>query len=179
MQYSLLNREVEWEVLDCCQHEQVPFLVWSPLKGGWLTGKFSRNDQPDPNSRVGMVEAGAAPKLQSNPSYAQFADQPLVWELLDAMAQIAKAHSVSVAQVAYRWLLQRPAVASVLSGPKTVKQLEEAVAATTWELSAEEMASLTEVSSRLVGGVPYPYEMVWRLSARGSERLDGELWPLG
>lgn len=94
-------------------------MCWSPLKGGWLSGKFGRGVAPDGESRVGKVEAGTVKKLQSNPSYSQFASDDRVWALLDAMAKIAEARSKTSAEVALRWALQRPAVTAVVIGART------------------------------------------------------------
>jgi len=175
-QYSLLCRQPEWELLECCWHESCGFLSWSPLKGGWLTGKFKRDAAPDTDSRVGKVEAGTVKKLQSNPSYSQFADDGKVWELLDAMAAVAAAHKVSVTQVAIRWNIQRAGVTSCIIGVRTEAQLADNLgAASTWELTQDEMDQLNALSHP---ETPYPYEMVWRLSAKGSERVDGNLWPV-
>lgn len=89
----------------------------------------------------------------------------------------AKEHGSTVPQVAIRWLLQRPAVAAVVIGARTVEHYRDNVAAATagWVLTDAEMASLGELSQEPLG---YPYEMVWRTSARGAERLDGNLFPL-
>ena len=82
----------------------------------------------------------------------------------------------TVAQVAIRWLLQRPAVASVLVGPRKLYQFEDAAKAVAWALSEEEMAQLCDLSAI---AVPYPYEMVWRCSRPAHGQLDGKLWPRG
>jgi len=168
-QYNLLCRQTEFELLPCCVEEDVAVLCWSPLKGGWLTGKFKKDEAPDADTRVGKVEAGTVKKLQSNPSYSQFADDPQVWALLDALGDIAKAGGWTVPQVATRWLLQRPAVAAVLVGPKNKAQMRDLIGAGTFTLSADQMSTLTDASAV---AVPYPWEMVWRVSARGVPRVD-------
>lgn len=173
-QYNLLSREVEHEVLHCAAVNGVAFLPWSPLKGGWLTGKFRKDVEPDPTTRVGKVSAGKARKLQSSPDYAMFANDK-TWGLLDAMDAVAAAHGVSVAQVATRWLLQRPAVQSVLIGPRTMDQMLDCLNAAQWAMTADEMKSVTEASAV---PIPYPYEMVWRACRPPAGRLDGNLWPL-
>ena len=175
-QYSLLCRPIEWEVLHCCAENGISFLPWSPLKGGWLTGKFKRDAAPDPNTRVGAVSSGAQKKLQSHPSYDQFGSNPRTWALLDAMHETAAAHDdASVPQVAVNWLLTRPMVASVIIGPRTLAHFEDLAAAARWQLDEAEAQRLTALSDV---AVPYPWEMVWRCSARGGPRLDGEKWPL-
>ena len=109
MQYNLLSREVEWEVLHCCAANGISFLPWSPLKGGWLTGKFQRDAAPDPDTRIGAVSAGQQKQLQSHPGYDQFNNET-TWNLLDIMQEIAAAEDCTVAQIACRWLLGRPQV---------------------------------------------------------------------
>lgn len=115
MQYNLLCRQPELEVLDCALNEGVSVLCWSPLKGGWLSGKFKKDEAPDTDTRVGKVEAGKVPKLQSNPSYSQFASNDNIWALLATLTELSDADR-SVAQVSVRWLLQRPGVSSVVIG---------------------------------------------------------------
>eukprot|EP00037_Helgoeca_nana_P033601 m.418601 g.418601 ORF g.418601 m.418601 type:complete len:362 (-) comp31034_c0_seq1:118-1203(-) len=168
-QYNLLCREPEFELINCALEEDVGVMCWSPLKGGWLTGKFKKDEAPAADSRVGLVEAGKVTKLQSNPSYSQFASNPRVWDLLDVMKKVATERSCTVPQVAVRWLLQRSAVTSVVIGPKNVEQLEDLMKADGVELTTGNMTMLSDVSAPTV---PYPYEMVWRVSARGVDRVD-------
>ena len=92
-------REPEYELLNCSIEEDLGVLCWSPLKGGWLTGKFKKDEAPAADSRVGLVEAGKVPKLQSNPSYSQFAKDPKTWKLLDTMISIAGDGPRTVSQV--------------------------------------------------------------------------------
>lgn len=180
-QYSLLCREPEFELLDCAHHNRISTLCWSPLKGGWLSGKFTRGSPPDATSRVGRVESGATKRLQSNPSYSQFADDERVWRLLAALERIAQRRGWTVPQVALRWVLQRPTVACVVVGARTMDQLTDNLGAAMPDgpegqpLTDEEMAELT---AQTAPELPYPYEMVWRVSARGTGRQDGVLWPI-
>ena len=173
-QYSLLARGVELELLDCCEHNGIAFLPWSPLKGGWLTGKFSRDAPPSDESRVGKVEAGSQPKMQSAPNWSDFASNEQTWALIDAMAELAAAKGATVPQIAIAWLLGRPAVVSVVIGVRNVQQFDDNAGASTVELTEEEASRLSALSA---GPIPYPYEMVWRTSARGIDRLDGTLFP--
>ena len=92
------------------------------------------------------------------------------------MGVVAANHSgATISQVAVQWLLHRPCVDSVVIGPRTVKQFEDLALATTWKLDPSECVALTEASHE---EAPYPWEMVWRCSSRGGERLDGNGWPL-
>ena len=103
-QYNLLCRETEWELLDVCQREGVAMLPWSPLKGGWLTGKIKRDGPPAAGDcRVGWVnESESARASQSHPSYTHLAKQEGVWILLKEMERIAAVHARSVSQVCDR-----------------------------------------------------------------------------
>jgi aryl-alcohol dehydrogenase-like predicted oxidoreductase len=177
MQYNLLSREVEWEVLHCCAANNVAFLPWSPLKGGWLTGKYERNKTPNASTRVGAVEKGEQKALQSHPSYSEFATEK-TWALLDKMKEIAgEQQNCTVAQVAIGWLLKRPMVSSVIIGPRTLEQMVDCVGSSTnVSLSDNHMMSLNERSSTTP--MPYPYEMVWRCSRPLYGQLDGKMWPL-
>ena len=175
MQYNLLAREVEWEVLHCCAANNIAFLPWSPLKGGWLTGKYERNKMPDASTRVGAVEAKAQKALQSHPGYSEFNSEK-TWNLLDKMKEIAGEQNCSVPQVACGWLLRRPCVASVIIGPRTMEQMVDCVGASTQvSLSDDQMISLSERSA--TSPMPYPYEMVWRCSRPMHGQLDGKMWP--
>ncbi|ELT99608.1 hypothetical protein CAPTEDRAFT_20923 [Capitella teleta] len=163
-QYNLLCRQSEFEVFDVCQNEGVGVLPWSPLKGGWLSGKIRRettSSSLDPKSRIGWASEAAGRANQAAPSYDQFANEK-TWKLLDLMESIGQKHGKSVAQVALRWLLEKNVVSSVVIGVKTLKQLEENCgAAIGWKMTADEVSALDEASEY---DVPYPYEMVRRLN---------------
>lgn len=140
-------REPEFELLDCAAHAKLGVMCWSPLKGGWLSGKFKRGVVPDTASRVGQVEAGTVKRLQSNPSYSEFADSEKIWAILARLEEIALAHGRTVPQVALKWLMGRPVVASTVIGVRTEAQLADNLAAAEpWKLTDEQTASLSEVS---------------------------------
>lgn len=160
-QYSLLCRQVEWEVTPVCEREGVGFLPWSPLKGGWLSGKITRESGIPANSRIAWAEATGS-GMQSHPGYSKFKDDEKVWGLIDALQATAQEASCTVAQVAIRWLLQKKAVSSVVIGAKSVKQLADNIQAAKVRLPDAAMAKLDEASAL---PVPYPYEMVNRLQA--------------
>ncbi|XP_041479809.1 1-deoxyxylulose-5-phosphate synthase YajO-like isoform X1 [Lytechinus variegatus] len=160
-QYSLLNRELEWELVDCCKNEALGILPWSPLKGGWLTGKIKRDSAPE-GSRVAFMEAKGEVKSESQPSFSKFAQEEKVWNLLDVMKAIADEAGKTVSQVALRWLLQKEAVCSVIIGVKTLDQLNNNMGASTgWELTDQQMKRLNEASAV---ALPYPYSMLARVS---------------
>jgi len=162
-QYSLLCREPEWEVLEVAAREGVGILPWSPLKGGWLSGKMSRKvGEPPEGSRVQLQSApGAAQNVQSGPNWSDMADKEKTWRVLDEVASVAKEKGKSVAQIALRWLLDKNNVPSVVIGVKTLDQLEDNLAAVGWSLTKEEMERLDAASAL---PAPYPYEMINRLN---------------
>jgi len=160
-QYSLLCRWTEWELQAVCKNEGLALMPWSPLKGGWLTGKITRDKAPE-DSRVAWAESTGS-KLQSAPGFSSFSKDESVWTLLDTLSAIAKETSRSVPQVSLKWLLQKPRVDTVVIGARTLAQLEDNCGAgQAWELSQEQMKRLDDCSAP---SVPYPYEMVWRCQA--------------
>ncbi len=146
-QYNMLARDIEMEIVPWCVDRGVGVLPWSPLGGGWLTGKYSRDAVPTGSTRLGEdpnrgVEAYG---LRNNER---------TWRILDRVSEIAAARDVSPGQIALNWLRNRPAVASVLLGCRTVAQLEDNMDALDWDLGDNDMATLDEISAP---GIPdYP-----------------------
>ncbi|XP_070537859.1 1-deoxyxylulose-5-phosphate synthase YajO-like [Ptychodera flava] len=159
-QYSLLCRGVELEVVDVCRNEGIALLPWSPLKGGWLTGKAKKGMPPPSGSRMAFVESDRRREYESHPSFSTFGNNEQVLNLIEHMENIAKNCGKSVAQVALRWLLQKDAVASVVIGAKTIQQLDDNMGASSgWELTDQQMTELDELSET---EEPYPYYMINR-----------------
>ncbi len=126
MYYSLAGRDIEREIVPLAKDQNLAILPWSPLAGGLLSGKFSReNEKPDGARRA---------TLDFPP-----VDRERVWRILDVLRPIAADHLVSVAQVALAWLLAQPHVTSVIIGAKNQEQLLDNVAATELELSPEQL----------------------------------------
>lgn len=150
-QYNLLDRVIELEVLPCCLDHGVSITPWSPLGGGWLTGKYSRTEQPTGASRLGEDPTRGVEAYDER-------NTDTTWRILDVVAQIAERSGVTMGQVSIAWLLQRPGVASVLLGARTVAQLQDTLGATAVELSAQDLATLTAVSAPELP--PYPYAMI-------------------
>lgn len=146
-QYNLLTRDIELDSMPLCLERQIGILPWSPLGGGWLTGKYSADRRPHGATRLGEdpdrgVEAYG---LRNNER---------TWRILAAVEEVARAREVSMGQVAINWLRRRPGVSAVLLGCRTVQQLDDNLGATGWELTEEEMSSLTRASAP---GIPvYP-----------------------
>lgn len=150
-QYNLLDRGIELEVLPVCREAGLAVLPWSPLGGGWLTGKYVRDQPPR-----GATRLGEDPHRGVEAYDARNTD--FTWGVLDSLTAIAAAHDAPPGQVAIAWLLSRPAVGSVLLGARTSAQLVQLLPAVALELSAVELAELTAVSAP--GLPPYPYGMV-------------------
>lgn len=132
--YTLAGRDLERELIPMLQSENLGLMVWSPLAGGFLSGKYTRDSQGEAGSR--RLNFDFPP-----------VDKERAFDCIDVMAKIAKAHSVSVAQVALAWLLHQPAVTSVIVGAKRIDQLDDNIAATHVTLSTEERAELDAVSA--------------------------------
>lgn len=146
-QYNLLAREIELDVLPACLDNGIGLLPWSPLGGGWLTGKYRRDVRPSGSTRLGEDPTRGVEAYDLR-------DNPRTWAVVDEVASIADRRGVSMAQVALNWLRNRPAVLSVLLGCRTTDQLLDNLGALEWQLTESEMASLTEASAP---GVPsYP-----------------------
>ncbi len=132
--YSAVGRDLEHELLPLCQEEGLGVLPWSPLAGGYLSGKF-RRDQPAP----------------ADARRAQFdfppVERELVYRAVDVMAQIADETSASIAQVALAWLLARPAVSSVIIGAKRLEQLEDNLKADTLQLTDAQLERISAVTA--------------------------------
>jgi aryl-alcohol dehydrogenase-like predicted oxidoreductase len=148
-QYNLLQRAVEFELSQVCINERIGILPWSPLGGGWLTGKYQRDSAPTGNTRLGEdPERGMEAYARRNP-------EERTWRVIDAVGSVAKARGVSMAQVALAWLVDRPAVTSVILGARTLEQLDDNLGAAELHLSTEETARLDQASTPIVDDYPY------------------------
>ena len=151
--YSIASRDLERELVPLLEAERVGLLVWSPLAGGLLSGKFSRDNQKPVDSRRTDFDF-------------PLVDKERAWKILDVIAPIAQAHGCSAARVALAWLLSKPVVTSVIIGAKRPQQLTDNLAAVALKLSPEEMQRLDEVSA-----LPPEYPG-WMLSVQGADRTD-------
>ncbi|EJL53593.1 putative oxidoreductase, aryl-alcohol dehydrogenase like protein [Rhizobium sp. CF122] len=148
-QYNLLVRDIEFEIVAACQDAGMGLLPWSPLGGGWLTGKYRRDHMP-----TGATRLGENPN-RGMESYAQRNAQERTWAIIETVEAIAKARGVGMAQIALAWTAARPAVTSVILGARTSEQLADNLAAAKLSLSEEEMTKLSEVSQPHVADYPY------------------------
>jgi aryl-alcohol dehydrogenase-like predicted oxidoreductase len=151
--YSLAGRELEREMIPLLKDQGLGLLVWSPLAGGLLSGKFSRETQG-----TGRRAAFHFPPVDTDKAYT----------LVDVMQQIARRLEASVAQVALAWVLSREAVTSVIIGARTTTQLEDNLKAVELSLSLEDLQQLDAVSR------PSPEYPGW-MEAMPGDRLPHEL----
>ncbi|HTU66699.1 MAG TPA: aldo/keto reductase [Steroidobacteraceae bacterium] len=153
MYYSLAGRDIEREIVPLAKDQNLAILPWSPLAGGLLSGKFSRdNDKPD----------GARRATFDFPPV----DRERAWKIIDTMRPIAAQHGVSVAQVALAWLLAQAHVTSVIIGAKNLQQLNDNIAATWLTLSAEQVRAIADASA-----MPSEYPQ-WMLTRQSTDRLE-------
>lgn len=148
-QYSLLVRQIELEIVPSCVDANIGLLPWSPLAGGWLTGKYRRDATPSGATRLGEdPERGME-------AWGRRGQQESTWRILGAVEEIARAKGISPAQVALAWLEARPAVTSVILGARNTDQLADNLAAASVELTPEERLRLDEVSAPVTADYPY------------------------
>jgi aryl-alcohol dehydrogenase-like predicted oxidoreductase len=162
-QYSLLVRDIEHEVVPAALDANMGLLPWSPLGGGWLTGKYERDVAPTGASRL-----GENPKRGMEAWEARNADER-TWTILAAVEAIANDHDATSSQVAIAWLLAQPAVTSVILGARTVDQLRDNLGAAELELSVDEVARLSEASAPRADDYPYGTAGV----AQRERKIDG------
>lgn len=148
-QYSLLSREIEWEVVPAALHNGIGLLPWSPLAGGFLSGKYQRGGMPAHDTRAGSKK----------PLYQwvseEYADCDRNWATIDTVRRIATEIGATPSQVALSWLLGRPGVTAPIFGARTMAHLIENLGAADLTLDAEITAALDAVSTPKSGGYPY------------------------
>ena len=149
--YTIAGRDLEREVLPLLQDQQLGLMVWSPLAGGLLTGKFGPDQKGPEGARRASFDFPVVDKARA-------------FRCIDAMRPIAQRLRVSVAQVALAWLLSRPQVSTVIVGAKTPEQLADNLGAARLELSFEDLATLEEISA-----LPPEYPG-WMLALQGQYR---------
>lgn len=148
-QYSLLVRDIEHEIVPAALDANIGLLPWSPLGGGWLTGKYERDVPPSGASRL-----GENPKRGMEAWEARNADER-TWTVLAAVETIANDHNATMSQVAIAWLLAQPAMTSVILGARTVDQLVDNLGASDLDLSAVEIERLSDASAPRADDYPY------------------------
>ena len=142
MYYSLLGRDIEFEVVPACEDLGLGILPWSPLAGGFLSGKYSRKNPPPADSRYARMEK---PFLRFDFEKAYF--------IIDEMKKIAERHNATVSQVALNWLRAKPFVSSIIIGVRNLEQLKDNLGSLDWDLLPEEVEYLDQISEP---EKPYP-----------------------
>jgi len=155
MYYSLVGRGLEYEFQSFAEYHKVGILVWSPLAGGFLSGKYSSTSSPPAGTR--FADAG---------SFVPF-DKTMGYRVVDALKEVAARHDASPARTALSWVLGRPAVSSVIVAARTPKQLEDNIGAVDLQLSDDDVRFLDVASDP---GIPYPKWMVLQLDTAEDPR---------
>lgn len=155
-QYSLVERNIEREVLPACRDAGVGVIPWGPLGGGFLSGKYRRGEEPPEGSRIAGVpdefeEAWHKRDVERN------------WRTIDAIGEISAETGKTYPQIALNWLLRQPGVTAPIIGARRVEQLEDNLGATGWELTPEQVTKLSEASA--IEDF-YPYNLI-----RGAQRV--------
>ena len=148
-QYSLLVREIESEIVPAALDASLGLLPWSPLGGGWLSGKYRRDTDPTGATRLGEDPA------RGMEAWAPRNRQERTWRIIDAVAEIAAEIGATSAQVSLAWLEAQPAVTSVILGARSVEQLTENLSAAHVQLGAEHLERLGALSAPVVSDYPY------------------------
>jgi aryl-alcohol dehydrogenase-like predicted oxidoreductase len=156
--YSIATRDIERELVPLINEDGLGLMVWSPLAGGLLTGKYGPDVESPRDSRLLKIPYPPV-------------DQKRAWACVAAMREVAKEHGVSVARIALAWLLAKPHVMSVIIGARTEDQLADNLAVTALVLSAEEVARLDEVGKL---SAEYP---TWSISFRSVDRVPAPFRP--
>nr|WP_314260049.1 aldo/keto reductase [uncultured Devosia sp.] len=148
-QYNLLVRDIEHEIVPAALDADIGLLPWSPLGGGWLSGKYKRDQMPS-----GATRLGENPK-RGMEAFEKRNAQTRTWDVIGAVEDIAKARNATMAQVALAWVAAQPAVTSVILGARTTEQLKDNLGAADLTLTAEEVATLDAVSKPQMSDYPY------------------------
>ncbi len=156
--YTIAGRDLERELVPLLTSEQLGLMVWSPLAGGLLSGKFGPGSNNDTSSRRATFDFPPV-------------NRDRAWECVAVMREVGEAHGVSVARVALAWLLAKPHVMSVIIGAKTVEQLDDNLAAVDLTLTLEEMERLDAVSA-----LPSEYPG-WMFERQGGGRIPAPFKP--
>ena len=147
--YNLLDRSIEWELLPVCRNEGVGVIPWSPLRGGWLSGKYRRGmSAPPAGTRIEDAE-----KHGWSERWSEYATDR-TWDVIDTLLAVAEEVGKTPAQVALNWVLNHPGITAPIIGVRTMAHLEDNLGAAGWALSDGQMARLNQASAT---PLPYPY----------------------
>lgn len=135
--YSLLAREMEYELVPLCLDQGIGIMVWSPLSGGFLAGKYKRGDKLPQESRLSLIDKTV---------FVPPIDREKGFNILDELEKVARNHNASMAQAALNYLIGRPAVSTLVLGVRNKEQLQDNLGALDWELEAGEAETLDKIS---------------------------------
>jgi aryl-alcohol dehydrogenase-like predicted oxidoreductase len=155
--YSLISRDVEHELVPMGLDQKVGIMAWSPLHAGLLSGKFRRDARPS-ETRLNVLDAPGTVDLDR------------MYRIVDVLMEIGRQRNVSPAQVALNWVMNKPCVDTVVLGARTEEQLRDNLAAASWQLTADEMSALDTVSAL---PEPYPYWHQHKFGLERNPRLPG------
>jgi len=155
-QYSLVMRHIEPEFFPLCQEEGLGVVTWSPLGGGFLSGKYTKSKQPPSQGRIAGVEKREEYREKSEDSWKKRATEQN-FRILEEMGKIAKKQGKSFSQIALSWIRAKSEITAPIIGARTMAQLEDNLGCIGWELTEEELKILDEVSSI---DVPYPHRFI-------------------
>jgi aryl-alcohol dehydrogenase-like predicted oxidoreductase len=151
MYYSIGGRDIEREIVPLAKEDNLAILPWSPLAGGFFSGKFERNGKGPADARRAVFDFPPVDKERG-------------FDIIDALKKIGVAHDASVARVALAWMLHKPFITSVIVGARNPAQLTDNIAAAQVKLSAEEMKTLDDISALK------PEYPAWMLARQGADR---------
>ena len=149
-QYSLVERNIEREVLPACRAEGIGVIPWGPLGGGFLSGKYRRGEEPPEDSRI----AGASEEFEEAWHKRNVERN---WRTLDVVGELSEQTGKSYSQISLNWLLQQDGVVAPIVGARRLEQLEDNLGAAGWDLEEEQVARLDRASA--IEDV-YPYGMI-------------------
>ena len=149
-QYSLVERNIEREILPVCREEGIGVIPWSPLGGGFLSGKYRRGERPPQGSRI-------AEAVESMEEHWDRRATERNWDTIEVVGEISEETGKSYAQISLNWLLRREDVTAPIIGARTMEQLEDNLGAAGWGLSEEHLNRLSEASA--IEDV-YPYRFI-------------------
>lgn len=149
-QYSLLVRAPEWELVPVCRRHGLGIIAWSPLKGGWLTGKYQRDMAELPKgTRVSSRAERQGPETWKTIATEQ------TWAIIDALRETSEETGKTCAQIALNWVMQQPGMTAPIIGVRNMNQLNDNLGAAGWALDGDQLRRLNEISRPSVG---YPYD---------------------
>jgi len=157
MYYSLLGRDVEYDIVPFMQHAGIGMSVWSPLAGGFLSGKYTREGEKDQDNRLSGFDILPFDKEKG-------------YDVVDVLKEIAATHNASPAQIALSWLLSKPVVSSILVGASKLHQLENNLKAVEVELSNTQIKTLDDLTQP---GISYPHWFVQNLADQKHKEILG------